>query len=217
MKNLTENKSLQIIPNNSLIPTSPNQLLLKFDKAFYNLHNHIECSKQEILDTKQKIKKKQTKRDAVELDFLIQILKQPRKKREKHLCFSQFRLAVCLLFLTGSRVNEIRNLQRKQVLLENHSIIINQSKTSSLRKIVFGTKSIKLLKSLQLDIDLIFSQQENRSLGLSLSTRKFYQNHCVNSHISSHSWVCDQVIKNNTYSFGERFGKSPFNTNHISL
>lgn len=108
------------------------------------------------------------------MDFLIQILKQPRKKREKHLCFSQFRLAVCLL----SRVNEIRNLQRKQVydLLENHSIIINQSKTSSLRKIVFGTKSIKLLKSLQLDIDLIFSQQEvleNRSLGLSLSTKDY--------------------------------------------
>jgi len=106
------------------------------------------------------------------LDFLIQILKQPRKKREKHLCFSQFRLAVCLL----SRVNEIRNLQRKQDLLENHSIVINQSKTSSLRKIVFGTKSIKLLKSLQLDIDLIFSQQEvleNRSLGLSLSTKDY--------------------------------------------
>lgn len=143
------------------------------NSRFDDVDFHIEQSKSQILEKlEKKTKKKSTsfkclERDPVDFHFYEKIMKTKREKREKLLHYSRFRVAITLLFLTGARVNEIRNLSHREVydLLKDHVLILNQSKTKSLRKIVLGNKALSHLKSLEKESDTVFLAQETLSGG----------------------------------------------------
>lgn len=147
-KNLEKNQVISlgdqsIVPQHDLrtIP-EPRNLLNYFETNFSSIHEKLDSSKQEILDAIDKKNGKKEKphkmllRDPVDFDFYLKIMKSPREKHERILHHSRFRVAITLLFFTGCRVNEIRNLTSKEVygLLNDRNLVINHSKTKSLRR-----------------------------------------------------------------------------------
>lgn len=218
MSNQKKLNSLIVSPSNFVKNENLNStkvvgmFLQHINNRFNTVHNHIELSKIEILDKLEKTKKQKVKttrlleRDSVDFTFYKQIMDAKRQKRERVLHYSRFRVAVTLLFFTGARVNEIKNCTEKEVysLLKDRVIIINQSKTQSLRKVVLGEKAIKYFKKLEKDIDTVFSSYE--SLGGNHSSisfikfvnkrlKKFALIYKKNSNISSHSFRIGFVTK----------------------
>lgn len=98
-------------------------------------------------------------RNGIDFAFYKQIMEAKRKKRERILQYSRFRVAVTLLFFTGAHVNEIKNCTEREVynLLKDQVIIMNQSKTHSLRKVVIGEKALKYFKIIEKESDTLFS------------------------------------------------------------
>lgn len=218
MSNPTELNELIISPQNyEIYDPSPtlkavNLVVTHLNNKFDQVHDHIEVSKNEILTKLEKTKKEKAKvtrlleRDPIDLDFYKQLMDTKRQKRERILHYSRFRVAVTLLFFTGARVNEIRNLTEKEVynLLKENVIIINQSKTQSLRKVVVGEKAMKHLKAIEKDIDTVFSCYESLGGGHSpVSFIKFINKRlkrCASVYrknliISSHSFRINFVTK----------------------
>lgn len=182
------------------------------NSRFNLVEKKIDDSKTEIIEkieNKKQPKPKRSKmveRDFIDFQFYESLMSQERKPREHFLSYSQFRVAVTLLFFTGARCNEIRNITEKQIyeLLQHNIIILDQTKTRSERKIVLGQKSRKWLKLIERDVSTVFFQSDTLGKDINpqnwlkfINTRlqKFSKIYKRNQKISSHSFRIGFVTK----------------------
>lgn len=218
MTNL-KNQLIPVENNTVLLPESPLEMKQVVGAVFSHINSRfnrvekiIDDSKAEIIQKIEKRKQPKTKaskmveRDFIDFDFYQQIMSQKRKSRERLFSYSQFRVAITLLFFTGARCNEIRDINEKQIyeLLQHNIIILNQTKTRSERKIILGQKSKKWLKLIEKDIHTVFFQSDTLGNGTNplnwlkfVNTRlqKFSKIYKRNQKISSHSFRIGFVTK----------------------
>lgn len=111
-----------------------------------------------------------------------------------------------MLFFTCARVNEIRDFTYEDVLnlLKDQIILINQTKTRSIRKIILGKKAMTYFKSLEKDIDMVFLSNNTLSGGqnkinwikfINKRLKAFTLVYNKNSNITSHSFRIGFVTK----------------------
>lgn len=137
----------------------------------------------------------------------MKLLSLPGKKRETRLGSSRFRVAITILQLTGLRVNEIKSFTKLDIqnLLQGKVLEIHQTKTKSLRQISLGNQAIKILKTVERDIDTVFFHCDNlgnnfsKPNWISFVNQRFKRNllrlDLQDSNLKSHSFRINYVTQ----------------------
>jgi transposase InsO family protein len=89
------------------------------------------------------------------------------------IAFSQFRVVGVLLYITGCRVNELRNYTYEdfEYALQNRKMSIIQPKTKSPRFAVMGEKAYQQLQLIQDDLIFLFKTHQFQYLGSTLRNK----------------------------------------------
>lgn len=135
--------------------------------------DNIQNVNQDILETTKKsqnileeyvVPKDKKKKRALPLrspldqELYKKLMKMKKKKHEKSVCYSRFRVVITLLYLFGFRLNEVRTFQQEdfQNALNNRVFIVYQSKVNKFRNVPIHNKAYHILKSLEKDLEIIF-------------------------------------------------------------
>lgn len=157
-----------------------------------------------LLKKKKTKKQKRPLRDPVTNEIFTFLLGKEKKKPERALCFSRFRVAIALLWSTGLRVNEIRNTTKEDMktLLTVKKLSIYQEKVNAYRDVFFSDSAVSVFQMLKPEIELVF--KDNRFLAGTLSNDNWiiFVNQRLKKHldkftfnIKSHSFRVNYVTQ----------------------
>ncbi len=88
--------------------------------------------------------------------------------------FTQFRIALIILYITGARVNEIKDLTYDDLIAipKTKRVVLLQKKQRTHRIIPITSKQLDFIKYIEKDIKILFKDFELMFLGASLKKKK---------------------------------------------
>lgn len=140
-------------------------LVLSLSNIQTTVHSHHLLSQQiqQVAESLKKPKPKALKktprprRDALLRDTLDRLLNYKLESNHTFTVIShaQFRITLVLLYLTGARLNEIRDLELTEIeeFPKTKRICISESKTGKSRTCRLGAQGLKLLGQIEGDVD----------------------------------------------------------------
>lgn len=187
---MKQHNALMIIPqeHSHLVvldsTTAFSYIVSRFDtleKQNTALCHDVKLIKDHVLKNNKVKSKKKPLRDPLTNTMLNFLLSKPRNKRERQICYSRFRVATTLLWATGLRVNEIRELTQDDFtqLFAQKKLSIFQPKVREHRDVFFSLNAIDVLLSLKKDIDVVFSKH----MSLSGTTSSLHRIKFINSRL----------------------------------
>lgn len=168
-----------------------NKKLAKLTQAqFQVLSNKLDSLAESFKEFSHPRRKKKNSilvplRDPVLEPTFQKILQIPRTMQTKAsiLSFSQFRIALVLMYLTGTRVNEIKFLTKKDILhLKNYKKLRLGGKKKRVIRVAYETEQIMQYFSwIEQDIHIVFNEFQLQILGASLKNK--------NQGMTQGSWI----------------------------
>lgn len=167
-------------------------------EQFTSIKNDLNELKDGLLKKREKpMKKSKPLRDAIQKDCFFQMVYKPILRCEHKLAYSRFRISIILLFYSGLRLNEIKNLTKKDLfeIMKTLELQIYQSKVNRYKKVLFAEACAQLLEDFQENIDIIFKENEFLGGGISnLSWIRF-----INRRLVKYTSNENQIIRSHSF------------------
>lgn len=208
----------------TVLPPSPilelqklNQNLKQISLGQTLIGNDVKEIKTHILNKKKKKlnQKSLPKRQPISQEFFKQMINAPKRKYEKHLAFSRFRVAITLLFFFGCRVNEIRTLTVKDfdLLYKNRVIEFYQSKVKTTRRVPIEKKAFYYFEKIQKDVELVFLKHTTLGGNSNSNSWTFF----INSRLNFYKHQFNQTDYLKSHSFRVNFVNSLLKTKRVHV